>query len=82
MADYALTEPYLLAFVDELRRTGNGHYVDGIRDELFLAPAATMLGFLDVVDTRFGGADQLLADAGVPTGAKDELRRLLLTENR
>jgi protein-tyrosine phosphatase len=78
VADYALTEPYLLAFVDELRRTGNGHFVAGIRDELFRAPAATMLGFLDVVDTRFGGTDQLLTDAGVPAGAKDELRNLLL----
>jgi protein-tyrosine phosphatase len=78
VADYALTEPYLLAFVDELRRTGNGHFVEGIRDELFLAPAATMRGFLDVVDTRFGGTDQLLADAGVPAGAQEEIRRLLL----
>jgi len=78
IADYTLTEPYLLAFVDELRRTGNGHYVEGVRRELMLAPAATMRGFLDLVDIRFGGAEQLLTDAGVPTGAKDQLRHLLL----
>ncbi len=77
-ADYALTEPYLLAFVDELQRTGNGHYVEGVRRELMLAPIETMLGFLDVVDTRFGGTEQLLTDSGVPTDVRDQLRHLLL----
>jgi protein tyrosine/serine phosphatase len=78
VTDYALTETYFTEYTDAQRRAGVTPLFDGLRPELLSAHAETMFGFLQVVDTRFGGAGQLLADSGVPAGAASELRNLLL----
>ena len=49
-----------------------------IRKDLMSSDESIMLGFLLTVDTRFGGTEQLLRDAGVPDGAAEQLRALLL----
>lgn len=76
-ADYALTEHATERLVAKLAllRAGN---TGPIRNDLMSADAANMVGLLKIIDTRFGGTDQLLRDAGVPSGASEQLRALLL----
>ncbi len=76
-ADYALTElaaDRLLAKLTTLRAANSGP----MRTDLMSADAANMIGLLAVIDGRFGGTEQLLRDAGVPAGAQEQLRSLLL----
>lgn len=76
-ADYALTEratERLMAKLVMLRSGNPGPF----RNDLMSADAANMVGLLGIIDTRFGGTDQLLRDAGVPSGAGEQLRALLL----
>jgi protein-tyrosine phosphatase len=49
-----------------------------IRQDLLSSDAAIMIGFLQVIDARFGGTEQVLRDSGVPIGAREQLRALLL----
>jgi protein-tyrosine phosphatase len=49
-----------------------------IRQDLLSSDMAIMLGFLQVIDARFGGTEQVLRDSGVPLGAREQLRDLLL----
>lgn len=81
VTDYAITETNFHELVAHLRATNNAELlaeIDAIRPDLMAAPAATMRDFLGLIDTRFGGTEQLLADSGVPAGAMAELRSLLL----
>lgn len=82
VTDYALTETYFIEYAEEQRRAGLTPLFSGLRPELLSARAETMFGFLTVVDTRFGGTEQLLSDSGVPAGAKEELRHLLLESRK
>ncbi len=80
-ADYALTETNFQEMVAYLRATNNTEIlaeIDAVRPEILAAPAATMIEFLALIDSRFGGTDQLLKDSGVPAGASAELRERLL----
>jgi protein-tyrosine phosphatase len=77
IADYALSDGFLAEGIARLKAQGKGADLDRVPAEVLRAHAKTMTDFLTVVDTRFGGANQILTDAGVPTGAQTEIRILL-----
>jgi protein-tyrosine phosphatase len=80
-ADYAITETNFADLIAWLTATGNTELlaqINSVRPEILAAPAGTMREFLGLIDSRFGGTDQLLADAGVQPGTRDELRAHLL----
>jgi protein-tyrosine phosphatase len=80
-ADYAITETNFAELIAYLEATNNTELlaqINSVRPEILAAPVETMRDFLALIDTRFGGTDQLLADSGVPSGAKDEVRAQLL----
>lgn len=80
-ADYALTETNFQEMVAYLKATNNAELlaqIDAVRPEILAAPVQTMSDFLALIDSRFGGTDQLLKDSGVPAGATAELRDRLL----
>lgn len=77
-ADYALTDGYLAEGIEKLRALGEVEQYSKVPPGLLRAHAETMLGFLATVDSRFGGSDKLLADAGVLPGTQAEIRNLLL----
>lgn len=81
-ADYALTGIAMERILDRLRAAGRLEQLASIRPDMFTADAATMLGFLATIDRQFGGTDQILADSGVPSGATEQLRALLLEPTR
>ena len=76
-ADYALTGKAIDRLEAKLAMLRAGA-ASPIRKDLMSSDESIMLGFLLTVDTRFGGTDQLLRDAGVPDGAAEQLRALLL----
>jgi len=78
VADYALTDGYLAEGIERLRAAGGIEQYSHVPPEILRAHAETMAGFLATVDQRFGGTDQVLADAGVLPGTQDEIRRHLL----
>lgn len=78
VADYALTDGYLAEGIERLRAAGGAEQYSHVPPDLLHAHAETMAGFLATVDQRFGGTDQVLADAGVLPGTQDEIRQHLL----
>lgn len=78
IADYALTDGYLAEGIERLRAAGGAEQYSQVPPALLRAHAETMAGFLATVDQRFGGTDQVLADAGVLPGTQAEIRQHLL----
>ncbi|MGH2551040.1 MAG: tyrosine-protein phosphatase [Thermomicrobiales bacterium] len=78
VADYALTDGFLAEGIARLRAMGGGADLDQLPAFVLRAHAETMAGFLATVDAKFGGTNQLLADAGILPGTQSEIRALLL----
>lgn len=77
-ADYALTDGYVAAEIERQRAAGNGSQYDQYPAHVLRAQAETMAALLATIDERFGGTDQLLTDAGIPSATRGEIRHLLL----
>ncbi len=78
VADYALTDGFLAEGIERWKAAGGGAELASLPEFVLRAHAETMRGFLDVIDTRFGGSTQLLTDAGVLPGTATAIRELLL----
>ena len=81
--DYAITDTNFREMLDYLRATNQTALlaeIESVRPELMAAPVETMHQFLALIDSRFGGTDQLLRDAGVPSGARETVQHLLLED--
>jgi protein tyrosine/serine phosphatase len=76
--DYVLTASRMELVLERvLRSVGEGRRVDDLPASAVSVEAATMEGFLDRVDQRYGGARQWALAAGVPYESLDALSAFL-----
>jgi len=80
--DYVLTSTRMDLILGRLRRDPHlGPRVHELPPSVFVVEAATMEGFLDGLDERYGGARRWALDAGVAEEELDTLARLLLEDD-
>jgi len=77
-----LTSTRMDLILGRLRRDPHlGPRVHELPPSVFVVEAATMEGFLDGLDERYGGARRWALDAGVAEEELDTLARLLLEDD-
>jgi protein-tyrosine phosphatase len=79
--DYVLTASRMeLILARLLRETPEGKSLYDVPASAFAVEAATMLGFLEALEERHGGARQWALDAGVPRHCLDVMTETLVTD--
>lgn len=76
--DYALSHERVETLVAQWIAAGRDEEQRAARRRLCAAPREGMVGTLEVLEERYGGARRYLRDAGVPAARLDEVRRRLV----
>jgi protein-tyrosine phosphatase len=76
--DYALSHERVSPLVDEWIRSGEGEAQQEVRRRFCSAPREGMIGMLEALEERHGGAAQFLHEAGVGERRLDEIRSRLV----
>jgi protein tyrosine/serine phosphatase len=77
-ADYALTDLAMPRMIERMKTGPWGDRIKTLNAADLTTRAESMIEFLQIVDTRFGGTTQVLYESGVPAETGERLRELLL----